>query len=125
MKCCRFPPWLAAGLLPFLFAWAHATTIIAPSFDRLVNSAEGERVAYAHHGSLSREIRADVEARLKAGELVAQWAGGGYGGNAVAIAGLGMTINLQTNLALGPMTPTGGEYELEAIEVKGEDDLIG
>ncbi len=36
-----------------------------------LNSAAGRLVAYAHHGSLSREIRADVEARLKAGELEA------------------------------------------------------
>lgn len=42
---------------------------MAEKLTRLVNAAEGERVAYAHHGSLSREIRADVESRLKAGEL--------------------------------------------------------
>ncbi|TPV94465.1 MAG: DEAD/DEAH box helicase [Myxococcales bacterium FL481] len=42
---------------------------MAEKITRLVNLAEGELVAYAHHGSLSREIRADVETRLKAGEL--------------------------------------------------------
>lgn len=36
-----------------------------------LNSAAGRLVAYAHHGSLSREIRADVEARLKQGDLEA------------------------------------------------------
>ena len=37
---------------------------------RLLNEAGRERV-FAHHGSLSREIRAVVEQRLKAGELAA------------------------------------------------------
>ncbi len=39
---------------------------------RLINGgdeANGEILAYAHHGSLSKELRAAVEARLKAGEL--------------------------------------------------------
>ena len=36
-----------------------------------LNRAAGQLVAYAHHGSLSREIRAEVEARLKQGELEA------------------------------------------------------
>jgi ATP-dependent Lhr-like helicase len=35
----------------------------------LINLDEENPVAYAHHGSLSREIRAEVEQRLKAGEL--------------------------------------------------------
>ncbi len=35
----------------------------------LVNLGETQPLAYAHHGSLSREIRQEVEARLKAGEL--------------------------------------------------------
>ncbi len=35
----------------------------------LLNEDETEPVAYAHHGSLSREIRAEVERKLKAGEL--------------------------------------------------------
>ena len=38
---------------------------------RLVNERAGESLAYAHHGSLSREIRTVVEQKLKAGELSA------------------------------------------------------
>jgi ATP-dependent Lhr-like helicase len=37
----------------------------------LLNSVEEEPIAYAHHGSLSREVRAEVERKLKAGELKA------------------------------------------------------
>ena len=37
----------------------------------LINAGEPELIAYAHHGSLSREIRLDVEQRLKAGQLKA------------------------------------------------------
>ncbi len=36
---------------------------------RLLNSGENEPVAYSHHGSLSREIRLDVEERMKQGRL--------------------------------------------------------
>ncbi len=36
---------------------------------RLVNEGEAEELAYSHHGSLSREIRAVVEERLKEGRL--------------------------------------------------------
>ncbi len=36
-----------------------------------INEAAGELIAYAHHGSLAREIRFEVEQRLKAGELAA------------------------------------------------------
>lgn len=36
-----------------------------------INADEAEPLAYAHHGSLAREIRAQVESRLKAGELKA------------------------------------------------------
>lgn len=36
-----------------------------------INLNESAPVAYAHHGSLSREIRTEVERRLKAGELKA------------------------------------------------------
>ncbi|MEM5787450.1 MAG: DEAD/DEAH box helicase, partial [Syntrophobacteraceae bacterium] len=35
----------------------------------LINEDESQPVAYAHHGSLSREIRAEVERKLKSGEL--------------------------------------------------------
>lgn len=35
----------------------------------LLNEHAEETLAYAHHGSLSREIRSEVEARLKKGEL--------------------------------------------------------
>lgn len=38
---------------------------------RLINEGQGEDLAYAHHGSLSREIRLAVEQRLKHGELQA------------------------------------------------------
>jgi len=37
----------------------------------LINLGEEKLIAYAHHGSLSREIRAEVEHKLKAGELKA------------------------------------------------------
>ncbi len=36
---------------------------------RLINSDEPEPIVYAHHGALSREIRGEVERRLKRGEL--------------------------------------------------------
>ncbi|HLP43623.1 MAG TPA: DEAD/DEAH box helicase, partial [Fibrobacteria bacterium] len=38
---------------------------------RLLNEGEEKPIAYAHHGSLSREIRAVVEARMKEGRLPA------------------------------------------------------
>lgn len=37
----------------------------------LINLDEASPLAYAHHGSLSREIRTEVEARLKSGDLKA------------------------------------------------------
>lgn len=37
----------------------------------LINKARDERLAYAHHGSLSKEVRYLVEQKLKAGELKA------------------------------------------------------
>ena len=36
---------------------------------RLINDAAGELLVYAHHGSLSCELRLAVEAKLKHGEL--------------------------------------------------------
>ena len=38
---------------------------------RLLNEGETNELAYSHHGSLSREIRSVVEARLKQGQLAA------------------------------------------------------
>jgi len=43
---------------------------------RMINEAEPEPIAYAHHGSLAKELRQDVERRLKAGELKALCATG-------------------------------------------------
>lgn len=40
MKRCRLPRWLALLALPALGVWLHATTLIAPDFDKLVNSAD-------------------------------------------------------------------------------------
>ena len=37
----------------------------------MINADEEQPIAYAHHGSLSREIRESVEAKLKAGDLKA------------------------------------------------------
>ncbi|RXK55855.1 hypothetical protein ESB00_08220 [Oleiharenicola lentus] len=41
MKRCPPPTrWLALLVLPLLFTWAQATTVIAPSFDRLVDGSD-------------------------------------------------------------------------------------
>ncbi len=56
---------------------ARSTLIFANSrrlverLARLINAHLGEQRVYAHHGSLSREIREVVEERMKAGELAA------------------------------------------------------
>lgn len=44
---------------------------LAEKITRLINETGGEDLAYSHHGSLSREIRAVVEERMKAGRLPA------------------------------------------------------
>ena len=44
---------------------------MAEKLTRLMNEGQPEDIAYAHHGSLSREIRLAVEQRLKSGELPA------------------------------------------------------
>lgn len=44
---------------------------MAEKLTRLINDCANEDVAYAHHGSLSREVRALVEGRLKSGRLAA------------------------------------------------------
>ncbi|MCU0580261.1 MAG: DEAD/DEAH box helicase, partial [Desulfobacterota bacterium] len=51
-----------------LFANSRRT---AEKVTRLINEGQAEDLAYAHHGSLSREIRLAVEQRLKNGELQA------------------------------------------------------
>ena len=43
----------------------------AERLTRLINAQAGDRLAYAHHGSLSREIRTLVENKLRQGELKA------------------------------------------------------
>jgi ATP-dependent Lhr-like helicase len=57
---------------------AHHSTLffansrrMAEKITRLINENEPQELAYAHHGSLSREIRLAVEEKLKRGELKA------------------------------------------------------
>lgn len=60
-----------------LIAGARSTLIftnnrrLAERLARLLNDGEPAPIAYAHHGSLSREIRAVVESRMKEGRLPA------------------------------------------------------
>jgi ATP-dependent Lhr-like helicase len=56
----------------------HRSTLVftnsrrmAEKLTRFLNEAAGRELAWSHHGSLSREIRTAVEARLKAGTLPA------------------------------------------------------
>ncbi|HEX7599196.1 MAG TPA: helicase-related protein, partial [Polyangia bacterium] len=68
--------WTAlAGDLKAVVAKNRSTLIFANSrrtvekIARLLNAGESEPLAYSHHGSLSREIRLDVEERMKQGRL--------------------------------------------------------
>ncbi|MEI6519870.1 MAG: DEAD/DEAH box helicase [bacterium] len=47
------------------------TRRLAETITWMINADEPELLAYAHHGSLSREIRAEVEMRMKQGRLKA------------------------------------------------------
>ena len=66
-----------AGELKTRIAEARSTLIFANNrrlserLARLINDHEETPLAYAHHGSLSREIRAVVETRMKEGSLPA------------------------------------------------------
>lgn len=62
----RFSEIIASQRSTLLFANSRRTT---ERVTRLINEEAGAEVAYAHHGSLSREIRLAVEERLKRGEL--------------------------------------------------------
>jgi ATP-dependent Lhr-like helicase len=68
--------WAAlADDLKAIIARNRATLVFANSrrtvekIARLLNAGEAEPIAYSHHGSLSREIRLDVEERMKQGRL--------------------------------------------------------
>ncbi len=69
-------PWTAlAEKLRTLIAEHTATLIfvnsrrMAEKLAMLINEQAGETLAYSHHGSLSKEIRAVVEGRLRKGKL--------------------------------------------------------
>jgi ATP-dependent Lhr-like helicase len=59
-------PVLAANRSTLVFANSRR---IVEKLTRLVNESEAEQAVFAHHGSLSREVRQVVEQRLKSGEL--------------------------------------------------------
>lgn len=59
---------IAAGRTTLIFVNSRK---LCEKLTRLINDDENGGLAHAHHGSLSRELRSAVEARLKAGELAA------------------------------------------------------
>ncbi len=59
-------PDIRANRSTLVFANNRRTT---EKLTRFLNEGQGSEIAWAHHGSLSRELRLAVEARLKAGEL--------------------------------------------------------
>lgn len=70
--------WEAAHTRLLKLIKAHTSTILfvnsrilAERITQDLNLLAGEEVALAHHGSLSKDIRAEVELRLKSGELKA------------------------------------------------------
>ncbi|UFS70986.1 DEAD/DEAH box helicase [Geomonas sp. RF6] len=63
-----FAKLIAEHRSTLFFANSRRTT---ERLTRLINEAVGEEVAYAHHGSLSKEIRLAVEEKLKRGDLKA------------------------------------------------------
>lgn len=58
MKRCRLPLLLAA-LVPLFLPWARATTVVAPGFDRLVNTAD--YIVRATVKSMNPEWRANPD----------------------------------------------------------------
>ena len=69
------PPWIEnfvqrirANRSTLIFCNARRQT---EKVTRMINENAGEIIAFAHHGSLSREIRSFVEQRMKEGELKA------------------------------------------------------
>ena len=69
--------WEAIGQRIVDIVHEHRSTLVFVNSRRMAEqmtvniNAAGEMLAYAHHGSLSRELRQVVEQRLKAGELSA------------------------------------------------------
>ncbi len=64
----QFKERIRANRSTLLFANSRRTT---EKVTRLLNAEEPAELVYSHHGSLSREIRAVVEQRLKEGRLAA------------------------------------------------------
>ena len=59
---------IAGNTSTLLFANSRRLT---EKLTHFINDGQEQPLAYAHHGSLSREVREEVEAKLKAGELKA------------------------------------------------------